>query len=86
MDPTDVFGVQVHIGEAVTGDMPQDGDGGGGTAGDRAALSIIGNAASKACATARRNLAVAAEVESNLTLAPTFRPNHNPRLSIFRFD
>ena len=26
VDPTDVFGVQVHIGEAVTGDMTQDGE------------------------------------------------------------
>ena len=42
MDLTDVFGVQVHIGEAITGDMPQAGDGGGGIAGDRAASPLIG--------------------------------------------
>jgi hypothetical protein len=40
-DPTDVGGVQVHIGEAITGDTPRavgmDGDGGGGIAGDSAA-------------------------------------------------
>ena len=41
VDPIDVFGVPVHIGEPVTGDMPRVGDGGGGIAGNGAANTLI---------------------------------------------
>ncbi|MGC1356467.1 MAG: hypothetical protein WA851_11840 [Xanthobacteraceae bacterium] len=84
MDLTDVFGVQVHIGEAITGDMPQAGDGGGGIAGDRAASSLIGkNAASKACATARFRVAVGRcgsriVIPKVMTLARASPPNPAP--------
>jgi hypothetical protein len=55
-------GAPVHIGEALTGDMPRAagtvGDGAGGIAGDRVANSLIAkNAASKTGPTARFRLA-----------------------------